>query len=157
MHIKNFILVVTGMVAITSIYGAPHAAPTAQDLSAHEWINKVRANPTIILPDLNYMLCLENNPVPSPGGAYDTANNLCSSISGALWKLIGPIIGKGQTAQQFCDSTIRKILKIPAAPEQTCKTPNMGADKIYTRPNGGRIMTNEGRVVVEETIAFLKA
>ena len=95
MHMKSFILVVTGMVAITSINCAPHSDPTAQDLAAHEWLNKVRANPTIILPELNYILCLENNPVPSPGGTYDSLNNLCSTVSGALWKIIGPIIGKG--------------------------------------------------------------
>lgn len=67
---KSFIFVIAGMVALTA-YAAPHAAPTAQDLAAHEWLNKVRANPTIILPELNYMLCKEFNPVPSPGGAYD--------------------------------------------------------------------------------------
>lgn len=33
----------------------------------------------------------------------------------------------------------------------------MGTDKIYTRPNGDRIMTNEGAEVIKETIAFLKA
>ena len=119
-------------------------------------MNKVRADPKSLIPDLKYMLCFEYNPVPSPGGAYDTANNLCSAISGALWKFIGPIIGKGQTAQEFCDSTIRKILRIPAAPEPTCKRPNMGDNKIYTMPNGQRMMTNEGRAAIEDAIAFLK-
>jgi len=33
----------------------------------------------------------------------------------------------------------------------------MGEDKIYTRPNGDRVTTNEGRAAVEEAIAFLKA
>ena len=48
-------------------------------------------------------------------------------------------------------------MSIPPPPEPTCKTPNMGSDNIYTRPNGQRIQTTEGRAVVEETIAFLKA
>ena len=33
----------------------------------------------------------------------------------------------------------------------------MGEDKIYTRPWGERVTTNEGRAAVEEAIAFLKA
>ena len=107
MHMKSFILVVTGMVAITSINCEPHSAPTGEDLFAHMVLNQVRTNPKLILSELNSMLCLENNPVPSPGGTYDSLNNLCSSLTGALWKIIGPIIGKGQTAKQFCDSTIR--------------------------------------------------
>jgi hypothetical protein len=32
----------------------------------------------------------------------------------------------------------------------------MGPDNIYTRPNGQRIQTTEGRALIEETIAFLK-
>ena len=67
MHMKNIIFVVAGMVALSAVQGTPHAAPTAQDLAAHDWLNRVRANPTVILPELNYMLCLEFNPVPSPG------------------------------------------------------------------------------------------
>ena len=95
---KAIVLVVAGFVALSAVSGAPHDAPTAQDLLGNEWINKVRANPTIILPELNYMLCLEHNPVPTPGGAFDTVNNVCSAIAGALWKVIGPVLGKEQSA-----------------------------------------------------------
>ena len=154
---RSIISVVAGMAALTVVSSAPNAAPTAQDLLGHEWLNNIRANPTIILPELNYMLCKEFNPTPSPGAAFDTVNNVCNAVAGALWKVLGPILGKGQSAQQFCDSTIRKILSIPPPADPTCKVPNMGDDKIYTRPNGDRILTTEGRAVVEETIAFLKA
>ncbi len=103
------------------------------------------------------MLCKEYNPVPSPGDTYNTFNGMCNTVAGALWSLIGPIIAPGKSASDYCDQTIRQILSIPPTPEPTCKTPNMGSDKIYTRPNGQRISTNEGRAVVEETIAYLKA
>ena len=96
---KNLVLVVAGFVALSAVSAVPHSAPTEQDLLGHEWLNKVRANPTIILPELNYMLCLEQDPVPTPGGAFDTVNNVCSAVAGALWKVIGPILGKGQSAQ----------------------------------------------------------
>lgn len=95
MHFKKLIFVVAGLAAINSVNGTVRTTPTNQDLAGHEWINKVRADPKIILPELNYMLCKEFNPVPSPGGAFNTVNNICKSVTGPLWKLIGPILGKG--------------------------------------------------------------
>jgi hypothetical protein len=92
---KNLVLVVAGFVALSAVSAVPHSAPTEQDLAGHDWLNKVRANPTIILPELNYMLCLEQNPVPTPGGAFDIVNNVCGAVSGALWNLIGSLIGNG--------------------------------------------------------------
>jgi len=54
MHIKKLIFVVAGIVAtMSTVHGALRTTPTTQDLAGHEWINKVRANPTIILPELN--------------------------------------------------------------------------------------------------------
>jgi hypothetical protein len=143
------LLFLSGAALISSVL-SQHATPTPGDMSAHNYINRIRTSPADILPELNYILCTEFHPVPSPGIIYDAAYLVCRLL---VW----PLTGGGEKAETLCDSSVRALLLMGKAPEPKCKVANMDANGIYKRRDGVLIQTSEGRAVVLEAIEFIKA
>ena len=136
-----------------------HLKPTALDLSTHSFMNRVRVNPSVVLPDLQAILCSDYKPVPSPGKVYDAAFTLCKVINAPLWSLTSRLIarGRGRSVGDYCDEEVRKLLRLGEAPEPECKTSNMGDDGVYVRKDGVKVQTVEGRSGVIEAIKFIKS
>ena len=110
-------------------------------------MNIVRSNPSVVLADLQAILCSEYKPVPSPGKVYDAAITVCKAINAPLWSLTSRLIARrrGRSVVDFCDEQVRKLLRLGKAPKKDCKTVNMGDDGVYVRGDGVRVQTVEGR------------
>ena len=93
MQVSTLLLLLIG-ISVPSLL-AQHSTPTVGDLSAHNYLNQVRANPLIALPELNYILCYEFHPVPSPGLAYEFLKGLCRLA-------VIPIMSS-DNGKEFCD------------------------------------------------------
>jgi len=119
----------------------------------------VRANPTVVLADLQAILCTAYHPVPSPGKLYDAAFIACKVLNAPLWSLTSRMFAgrRGRSVDEYCDEQVRKLLKVGQAAQTECKTTNMGEDGIYVRADGVRVQTVEGRSAVIEAIEFIKA
>ncbi len=124
-----------------------HLYPTASDLNTHAFMNRVRSSPTVILPELQSILCSEYKPAPSPGKVYDVAITICKVINAPLWFITSRLIARrrGLSVGDYCDESVRKLLRLGKAPEKECKTVNMGEDGVYMRGDGVRVQTVEGR------------
>ena len=83
---------------------------------------------------------------------------MCQVLSRSWWWALGDLVGRGKTLKEYCDTSVRKVLRIRTNKVMPrCKRVNMGEDGVYRRRDGVRVQTNEGRKAVQEAKEFLKA